>query len=68
MRLEKVGHVQEVKYLQTIDRRQAAVLKASRAERASQSLQQTTAPEKWQVHGGGTVSVITPSVARSAQS
>jgi hypothetical protein len=56
--------VQEVKYLQTIGWRRAAVLKADRAERASHLLQQAAAPEQWAVNGGGRVSVITQSVAR----
>jgi hypothetical protein len=57
-------YLQEVKYLQTIGWRRAAVLKANRVERISHTLQQATAPEQWSVHGGSKVFVITPSVAR----
>lgn len=56
--------VQEVKYLQTIGWRRAAVRKADRAEHASHLLQQAAAPKQWAVRGGGSVSVITQSVAR----
>lgn len=57
----------EIKYLQTIDQRQAAVLKAARADRVSQQLQQTTAPEQWPMHNGKLISVVTPSVARAKE-
>ena len=63
-KLHDAMRLQEIKYLQTIDRRQAEVRQAGKPVAAAQQLQDDATPAQWSLSGGKVVHVITRAIAR----